>query len=60
MIALTTARYHKVDYDVRRRGVQPSEGKLVGYASSEAHSCMARTFDLMGLGMDALQISASR
>ncbi len=55
MIALTTARYHKVDYDVRRRGVQPSEGKLVGYASSEAHSCMARTFDLMGLGMDALR-----
>ena len=55
MIALTTARFHKVDYDVRRRGVQPSEGKLVGYASSEAHSCMARTFDLMGLGMDALR-----
>ena len=55
MIALTTARFHKVDYDVRRRGVQPSMGKLVGYASSEAHSCMARTFDLMGLGMDALR-----
>lgn len=55
MIALTAARFHKVDYDVRRRGVQPSEGKLVGYASSEAHSCMARTFDLMGLGMDALR-----
>ncbi|WP_282608163.1 pyridoxal-dependent decarboxylase [Pelagibius sp. Alg239-R121] len=55
LIALTTARYQKVDYDVRRRGVQPSEGKLVGYASAEAHSCMARTFDLMGLGMDALR-----
>lgn len=55
MIALTAARYKKVDYDVRRRGVQPSQGKLVGYASAEAHSCMARTFDLMGLGMDALR-----
>lgn len=55
LIALTTARHKKVDYDVRRRGVQPSQGKLVGYASAEAHSCMARTFDLMGLGMDALR-----
>lgn len=55
LIALTAARHRKVDYDVRRRGVQPSEGKLVGYASAEAHSCMARTFDLMGLGMDALR-----
>ncbi|MGI9383983.1 MAG: pyridoxal phosphate-dependent decarboxylase family protein, partial [Methyloligellaceae bacterium] len=55
LIALTAARYKKVDYDVRRRGVQPSQGKLVGYASAEAHSCMARTFDIMGLGMDALR-----
>ncbi|MGI9334755.1 MAG: pyridoxal phosphate-dependent decarboxylase family protein [Gammaproteobacteria bacterium] len=54
-IALTVARYAKAGYDVRRRGVQPSEGPLVGYTSAEAHSCIARTFDYMGLGQDALR-----
>ena len=55
-IALTTARFDKAGYDVRRRGVQPGEGRLVGYSSSEAHSCIDRTFDYMGLGQDALRV----
>jgi glutamate/tyrosine decarboxylase-like PLP-dependent enzyme len=54
-IALTVARFAKANYDVRHRGVQPSEGPLVGYTSTEAHSCIARTFDYMGLGQDALR-----
>lgn len=28
---------------------------LVGYASAEAHGCIAKTFELMGLGQDALR-----
>ena len=28
---------------------------MVGYTSTEAHSCIARTFDYMGLGQDALR-----
>jgi len=55
-IALTTARFDKAGYDVRHRGVQPGESRLVGYSSSEAHSCIARTFDYMGLGQDALRV----
>lgn len=55
-IALTTARYVKAGYDVRRVGVQPGDHKLVGYSSSEAHSCIARTFDYMGVGQDGLRI----
>ncbi len=55
LIALTAARYDKAGYDVRRRGVQAGEGALVGYTSSEAHSCVARTFDILGLGQDALR-----
>ena len=55
LIALTTARYDKAGYDVRRRGVQAGEGTLVGYTSVEAHSCIARTFDILGLGQDALR-----
>ena len=54
-IALTVARFSKASYDVRRLGVQPSEGRLVGYTSTEAHSCIARTFDFLGLGQDALR-----
>jgi aromatic-L-amino-acid decarboxylase len=55
LIALTSARYAKTDYDVRRQGVRPEMGRLVGYTSSEAHSCIARTFDMLGLGLDALR-----
>ncbi len=55
LIALTAARYAKTDYDVRRQGVRPELGRLVGYTSSEAHSCIARTFDMLGLGLDALR-----
>lgn len=55
VIALSAARYAKAGYDVRRLGVQPDQGRLVGYTSAEAHSCIARTFDMLGLGMDALR-----
>jgi aromatic-L-amino-acid decarboxylase len=55
-IALTTARYAKAGYDVRHQGVQAEQNKLVGYSSEEAHSCIARTFDYMGIGQDALRV----
>jgi len=55
-IALTTARYAKAGYDVRHQGVQAEEYRLVGYSSEEAHSCIARTFDYMGIGQDALRV----
>jgi glutamate/tyrosine decarboxylase-like PLP-dependent enzyme len=55
-VALAAARYHKAGYDVRRLGVQPGEHRLVGYSSSEAHSCITRTFDYLGLGQDALRM----
>ena len=54
-IALTVARFDKAGYPVRHRGVQPNEARLVGYTSTEAHSCVARTFDYMGIGQDALR-----
>ena len=57
-IALTTARYAKAGYDVRHLGVQPDKARLVGYTSAEAHSCIARTFDYMGIGQDALRLVA--
>jgi len=53
IIALKVARDARLDFASRRDGV--SEAKLVGYASQEAHSCVARAFDLLGLGTAALR-----
>lgn len=55
LIALTTARYAKSKYNVRQEGVRPDRGRLVGYTSRQAHSCIARTFDIIGLGQEALR-----
>lgn len=55
LIALLAARHAKTGYDVRNQGVRPENGRLVGYTSSEAHSCIARAFDMIGLGMEALR-----
>lgn len=53
LIALKAAR------DAAMNGVSRSEGvcgaRLVGYTSSQAHSCVARAFDMLGLGTQALR-----
>lgn len=53
IIAAKTARDHALDYTSRRQGV--SGARLVGYTSAEAHACLARAFDMIGLGTDALR-----
>ena len=53
LIALTAARNTKSD--VQKHGLSGIGKPLVGYASAEAHSCTAKTFDLLGLGTDALR-----
>jgi aromatic-L-amino-acid decarboxylase len=55
LIALTAARTAKAQTDVQTHGLQSLPKPLVGYASAEAHSCAAKTFDLLGLGQDALR-----
>ena len=54
LIALTVARFAKSENDVRNKGVRRQE-HLVGYASSETHTCIARSFDQIGLGHDNLR-----
>lgn len=53
IIASKTARDRALDYASRRRGI--SGARLVGYTSEEAHACLARAFDMIGLGTDALR-----
>ncbi|MFV0472792.1 MAG: pyridoxal phosphate-dependent decarboxylase family protein [Pikeienuella sp.] len=56
LIALIAARKAKAPHDVRRLGLRQAETPLVGYTSTEAHSCVAKAFDQCGLGLDALRL----
>lgn len=53
LIAAKTARDARLDFASRRTGIGGQ--KLVGYTSEQAHSCLARAFDMIGLGTDALR-----
>ncbi len=53
IIALKVAREAALGLATRSDGV--GAHRLVGYASSQAHNCVARAFDLLGLGAGALR-----
>lgn len=53
VIALKAARDRALGFESRRVGVEGAG--LVGYTSEETHSCVARAFDILGLGSDALR-----
>ena len=55
IIALKVAREKALGLENRKSGNVANEaGALVGYCSNQAHACVARAFDLLGLGSDAL------
>ncbi|MEP5153793.1 pyridoxal-dependent decarboxylase [Planktotalea sp.] len=53
IIAMKTARDAAINHNVRRDGI--GQARLVGYASSQTHSCVARAFDMLGFGSAALR-----
>ncbi|MEL7112974.1 MAG: pyridoxal-dependent decarboxylase [Pseudomonadota bacterium] len=53
IIAAKTARDAALNFDNRKAGL--GTHALVGYTSAQAHSCLARAFDMTGLGSDALR-----
>nr|WP_232371262.1 pyridoxal-dependent decarboxylase [Desulfogranum marinum] len=53
IIALKAARDQRVGLECRKKGV--GRVALVGYASAQAHSCLGRAFDLLGIGSDSLR-----
>ena len=60
VIALKAARDKATGFAMRAKGVHNAGGgggggQLVGYTSAQAHSCVARAFDLLGLGTEALR-----
>lgn len=56
LIALKAARDRCFGFASRKTGLQNTAlGQLVGYTSAQTHSCVARAFDILGLGSDALR-----
>jgi len=56
-VAVLTARAAAFGEGIRRTGI--SGAQPVGYASAGAHMCVARAFDMAGLGADALRLIAN-
>ncbi|MEZ5923868.1 MAG: pyridoxal-dependent decarboxylase [Hyphomicrobiaceae bacterium] len=54
LIALTAARDSAGSADTRRKGV--ARRRLTGYASVESHSSVAKAFEILGLGREALRL----
>lgn len=54
--ALAVARNSKAQIDVKKSGVQSVSTKMVLYASTEAHKCLTRAVELLGLGSDSLRL----
>jgi len=52
-VALTAARNQRAGHDVRAEGL--GNARLVAYTSSEAHGSVAKTFETLGLGRNALR-----
>jgi aromatic-L-amino-acid/L-tryptophan decarboxylase len=52
LLGLAAARNRAIK-NVRRDGI--NEARLTGYVSREAHSCIVKAFELLGLGRDALR-----
>ncbi len=55
LVGLTVARNTATAADVRVAGVRGLPAPLVFYASVEAHSCMQKSLELLGLGSGALR-----
>ncbi len=55
IIGLAVARNARAGYDVRAEGIGGAQTKsLITYASSEAHSSVAKALELLGLGHNSL------
>ena len=56
LTALAAARYAKAGFDVRTRGLQSGDQRLVVYMSEEGHGCIRKAVEMLGLGAESLRI----
>ncbi len=56
LVALTVARHVKAGFDVRAEGLRNAPHQLAYYTSDQAHSCIQRGVELLGIGSEALRL----
>jgi glutamate/tyrosine decarboxylase-like PLP-dependent enzyme len=54
MVALTVARNVMAGYDLRESGLTNASKRMMFYTSTEAHSCIPRALEVLGLGRESL------
>jgi aromatic-L-amino-acid/L-tryptophan decarboxylase len=54
-IGFLAARKAKANWDIRKLGLAPAQGKWRVYTSTETHTWISKAADLFGLGLDAIQ-----
>ena len=55
LTGLTVARNIKAPVDIRKVGLQNEQPRMVMYTSVEAHSCLQKSAEVLGLGSNALR-----
>jgi aromatic-L-amino-acid decarboxylase len=55
LLAISVARTDRLGADVRRHGLRAAP-PLAAYAARSAHGCIAKAFETLGLGSDALRL----
>jgi len=55
LTALAVARHAKCGFDVRARGLQQADARLVFYKAGEGHGCHQKAIELMGVGAEFLR-----
>ena len=56
IVAMAVARNASSDSDIRKDGLSSSRELLTCYVSSEAHCCVQRALELLGLGTRAMRV----
>ncbi|MEI6388472.1 MAG: pyridoxal-dependent decarboxylase [Spirochaetota bacterium] len=56
ILAIAVARNARAGFDIRHQGLGAAPRKLVFYASVEAHSCVKKAAELLGIGSDNLRL----
>jgi glutamate/tyrosine decarboxylase-like PLP-dependent enzyme len=56
LTALAAARTAKAGFDVRVRGLQSGDQRLVVYMSEEGHGCIRKAVEMLGIGAESLRI----
>jgi glutamate/tyrosine decarboxylase-like PLP-dependent enzyme len=54
-VGFLAARKARIDGDIRKLGLQSSQGKWRVYTSAETHTWISKAVDLFGFGLDAIQ-----